>query len=358
MLWGTVYGPGDALRHILHSVSTKTDKLPESVEVMVLDSSGDLREGVGLEDLPGYLSDGEALVWCDVFSQEGGQDGPYGRLLCETFGFDPLTVEDCFTESHLPKVDDYGEYLFVVLFSFGISGDDRGMQTVEVNMYVGRNYVVCVHPRPVKELGRVREKLEAGDPFVSSSASRVAHTVLDAVVDEYLPIMDGLSARADEVEAKLLGGDEDDSVKALDELFGLKHLLTSLRRIALPQKDNVTTFTRPTTSLVPEEDQKYFQDILDHLNRVTDSIETTRDYLSSTMEIYTTRATQRINQGIQKPTAISTVILPLTFITSVYGMNFENMPELTTRYGYFVVLVILLALSGIMLYYLHRRKML
>lgn len=111
------------------------------------------------------------------------------------------------------------------------------------------------------------------------------------------------------------------------------------------------TFTRPTTTLVPDEDQKYFQDILDHLNRVMDSIETTRDYLSSTMEIYTTRATQRI----QKLTAISTVILPLTFITSVYGMNFENMPELGTRYGYFVVLAVLVALGTSMLVYLRRQ---
>ena len=338
-------------------MSTETDKLPEGVELMVLDSSGSLRDGVGLEELPGYLSDEDALVWCDIANQDGGQDGPYGRLLSEAFGFDDLTIEDCFTESHLPKVDDYGEYLFVVLFSFSISGGRRGLTTAEVDMYVGSNYVVCVHPRPIKELGRVREKLEAGDGFVSS-ASRTAHTVLDAVVDEYLPIMDALSARADEVEANLLGGDEDDSERALDELFGLKHLLTSLRRIALPQRDSVTTFTRTTTSLVPEEDQKYFQDILDHLNRVMDSIETTRDYLSSTMEIYTTRATQRINQGIQKLTAISTVILPLTFITSIYGMNFENMPELGTRYGYFVVLAVLLALSAIMLLYLHRRRML
>lgn len=331
--------------------------MPESVELVVLDSSGCLQEDVGLEELPGYLSDEDALVWCDVYSHEGGQGGPYGRLLSETFGFDELTVEDCFTESHLPKVDDYGEYLFVVLFSFGIPDGKKDINTAEVDMYVGGNYVVCVHPEPVEELGRVREKLRAGDGFVSS-ASRVAHTVLDAVVDEYLPVMDNLSARADEVEAKLLGGDEDDSVKALDELFGLKHLLTSLRRIALPQRDSLTTFTRPTTPLIPDEDQKYFQDILDHLNRVMDSIETTRDYLSSTMEIYTTRATQRINQSIQKLTAISTVILPLTFITSVYGMNFENMPELATRYGYFVVLAVLLALGAIMLYYLHRRKML
>ncbi len=105
--------------------TTSTEKLPENVELMVLDSSGNLREDVGVRELPGYLADGDALVWCDISSQDGGENRPYGRLLSETFGFDPLTVEDCFSESHLPKVDDYGEYLFVVLFSFGLSGEGQ-----------------------------------------------------------------------------------------------------------------------------------------------------------------------------------------------------------------------------------------
>ena len=148
-----------------------TQKLPESVELMILDSSGRTSgwTSCGITSAMRTRSCG-----ADVYSQEGGQDGPYGQLLSEGFGFDELTIEDCFTEGHLPKVDDYGEYLFVVLFSFGISGGNRSLKTAEVDMYVGRNYVVCVHPNPVKELGRVREKLRAGDELVSSSASRVA----------------------------------------------------------------------------------------------------------------------------------------------------------------------------------------
>ena len=205
--------------------SATTQKLPENVDLMVLDASGALREDVAPEDLPGYLSDGDSLVWCDIYSTEGGQRGPYGSLLRDVFGFDDLTIEDCFTRNYLPKVDIYDDYLFVALFSFHLSEKRPRVETVEVNMYVGENYVVCIHPRPLREVGRVRRKILARDEFVSSSPANVAHTVFDAVVDEYLPTMNRLSAMVDGIEDDLLSEDDDAPTDVLDKLFHLKHEL-------------------------------------------------------------------------------------------------------------------------------------
>jgi Mg2+ and Co2+ transporter CorA len=140
----------------------KTKNLPEDVDALVLDGSGRLQTDVGLKELLRYLSDPEALIWCDVYSTEGGQNGPYGGLLRDAFGFDDLSVEDCFTRSHLPKVDIYHEYLFIVFFSFHLSEKRRRVETVEVDMYVGNNYVVCVHPRSLRELGRARGLFSRG----------------------------------------------------------------------------------------------------------------------------------------------------------------------------------------------------
>ena len=305
---------------------TRKKNLPESVDVLVLDSSGRLREDVGLEELPYRLSDPHALVWCDIASTEGGQDGPYGRLLSETFGFDGLTIEDCFTRSHLPKVDIYDEYLFVALFSFHLSEKTGRVQTVEVDMYVGENYVVCVHPRPLRELSRVRRRLGAGNSFVSGSPASVAHTVFDAVVDEYLPIMNRLSAMVDGIEDKLLDEDLGSGTDVFDRLYHLTHELTALRRLAVPLRDVVGILMRPSTTLVPEESVAYYDDVRDHLIRVVDMIDTMRDYLMDSLDIYTTRQTQRnaeetrrVNQSVARLTAVSTLFLPLTFITSVYG---------------------------------------
>ncbi len=341
----------------------RTKNMPENVDLVVLDGSGVLRTDVGIEELPFHLSDPEALVWCDIASTEGGQEGPYGRLLRDVFGFDELTIEDCFTRSYLPKVDIYDEYLFMALFSFHLSEKTRRVQTVELDMYVGANYVVCIHPRPLRELDRVKRRLLSRNEFVISSPANVAHTVFDAVVDEYLPIMSRLSAMVDGIEDRLLDEDPEDDAAVLDSLFHLKHELTALRRLAVPLREVVSVLLRPTTSRIPEESAAYYDDVRDHLIRVVDMIDTMRDYLMNSVDIYTTQQTRRnaeetrrVNQSVARLTAVSTIFLPLTFITGIYGMNFENMPELSTRYGYFVVLGVLLTLAASMIYYLRREK--
>jgi len=225
-----------------------------------------------------------------------------------------------------------------------------------VDMYVGENYVVCIHPRPLRELDRVRRQLLSRDEFVSASPANVAHTVFDAVVDEYLPIMNRLSALVDGIEDELLAaGDASDAI--LDSLFHLKHELSALRRLAVPSRDIVGILMRPTVRLIPEESQMYYDDVRDHLVRVIDMIDTMRDYLSGSLDIYTTQQTQRINRSMQRLTAIATIFLPLTFITGIYGMNLSYIPESNWRNGFFAILVLSTFLAVGMVVYLWRKKM-
>jgi magnesium transporter len=341
----------------------RTKNLPENVDILVLDGAGELRTEVSLEELPYHLSDPEVLVWCDIASTEGGQGGPYGRVLRDVFGFDELTIEDCFTRSHLPKVDIYDEYLFVALFSFHLSEKRRRVETVEMDMYVGNNYVVCIHPRPLRELDRVRRRLLSKNEFVTSSPANVAHTVFDAVVDEYLPIMNRLSAMVDGIEDRLLDEDPEDDAVVLDSLFHLKHELTALRRLAVPLREVVGILLRPTTKRIPEESAAYYDDVRDHLIRVVDMIDTMRDYLMDSLDIYTTQQTrrnaeqtQRVNQSVARLTAVSTIFLPLTFITGIYGMNFKYMPETEWQYGFYAILMLCAVLGVGMLFYLRSKR--
>jgi magnesium transporter len=328
----------------------------EGIDLIVLERSGELRTEVDLAELPHHLSNPRSLIWCDITGTEGGQKGPHGRLLREVFGFDELTIEDCFTSNHLPKVDVYEDYLFVAFFSFHLSEKRQRVETVEVDMYVGENYVVCIHPRSLRELDRVRRRLLSGDEFVSASPSNVAHTVFDAVVDEYLPIMNRLSAMVDGIEDELLAaGDASDAI--LDALFHLKHELSALRRLAVPSRDIVGILMRPTVRLIPEESRMYYDDVRDHLVRVIDMIDTVRDYLSGSLDIYTTQQTQRINKSMQRLTAIATIFLLLTFITGIYGMNFAYMPETQLHYGFYAILALCASLTVGMLVYLWRMKM-
>jgi magnesium transporter len=327
----------------------------EDIDVIVLERSGELRTKVDLAELPHHLSNPKSLIWCDITGTEGGQQGPYGRLLREVFRFDELTKEDCFTRNHLPKVDIYDDYLFVTFFSFHLSEKRQRVETVEVDMYIGENYVVCIHPRPLRELERVRRRLLSRDEFVTFSPANVAHTVFDTVVDEYLPIMNRLSAMVDGIEDELLAaGNASDAV--LDSLFHLKHELSALRRLAVPLRDVVGILMRPTIRPISEESRMYY-DVRDHLIRVIDMIDTMRDYLSGSLDIYTTQQTQRINKSMQRLTAIATIFLPLTFLTGIYGMNFSYIPESNWRYGFYAVLALSTFLAVGMLVYLWRKKM-
>lgn len=339
-------------------------KLPENAEILILDSSGNLHADVDLEEIPGYLSAPDALIWCDISNTEGGEDGPCWSLLADTFGFDPLTIEDCLKPSRLPLVNSYGShddpYVFMVLFSFQFSEDEMLVHPTEVDLYLGRNYVVCVHPKPLPELRRVMEALRTRDEFVSSSAANMAYTALDAVTNEYQPAMEALAGRVDTLEKHLLNERRPNEPVAHleDDLFDLKNHLAMLRRILIPQRDNMNALSEPTNErLVAEESQKYFRDIRIHLDRVVDSIDAMREHLTGISEAYTTRATRLMNQQLTRLTAISTLFLPLGFITGLYGMNFVEMPELHYRYGYFVVLGVFVILIISMLRYLHRSKM-
>jgi magnesium transporter len=344
--------------------------LLNNVEIMVVDSSGNLREDVHAEELPGYLLDENALIWCNISSTEGGENSSYWQLLTSTFRFDELTVEDCFKPSLLPLVNtfanNYGSYMFMVLFSFELARaetqDQRFVCWTEVDLYLGQNYVVCVHSQPLTELDCVKKELRMGDEFVRSSAANLAYTVLDAVADAYQPAMEIFAKRVEHLKEGLLSerrpGDE--SIADLeDQLYVLKNNLAELRRLVGPQRDNMSVRSNPTDErLVSEGSQKYFQDLRIHLDRVMDSLDAMREHLTGISEAYTTRATRRMNQELMRLTAISTLFLPLGFITGIYGMNFVGMPEVHFRYGYFVVLAVFVIIIAFQVQYLRRRKML
>ena len=220
--------------------------------------------------------------------------------------------------------------------------------------------MVCVHPKPLEELQRVRDKLLSRGRFVSSSATDIAYTVLDAEVDKYQPALAILADRGVNLGKKLLGEKPpSEPVDHLeDELFDLKNHLANLRRMVIPQRDNMRALLNPPDELlIPQESRKYFEDVRSNLDRVVDTLETTREQLSGTLEAYTTRTTRRMNQQLTRLTALSTIFLPLACITGIYRMNFVDMPEIHYRYGYFAVLGVFVIIAISMVVFLRRKNM-
>ena len=266
------------------------------------------------------------ILWVDV-SNPGSQD--FDELAAQ-FGFHPLAIEDCQNGHQRPKVDEYQGYYFIVLYEALLLPDQR-LELHELNIFLGRNYLVTVHSQPIRAI-EVAERLWNGWPDLAERGTGlVAYLLIDAIVDDYLPLLDTLSDRMDDLEDQIF---EDFRPEAIEEIFRIKKQLTFLRRAVTPLRDVFNTLLRREQPIFSRETMIYFQDVFDHLIRVADTIDTLRDMLGSTMDAYLSVSGNRMNMVMKRLTSLSTILMSVTLIAGIYGMNFKIMPELDWKFGY------------------------
>ena len=266
------------------------------------------------------------ILWVDV-SNPGSQD--FDELAAQ-FGFHPLAIEDCQNGHQRPKVDEYQGYYFIVLYEALLLPDQR-LELHELNIFLGRNYLVTVHSQPIRAI-EVAERLWNGwTDLAERGTGLVAYLLIDAIVDDYLPLLDTLSDRMDDLEDQIF---EDFRPEAIEEIFRIKKQLTFLRRAVTPLRDVFNTLLRREQPIFSRETMIYFQDVFDHLIRVADTIDTLRDMLGSTMDAYLSVSGNRMNMVMKRLTSLSTILMSVTLIAGIYGMNFKIMPELDWKFGY------------------------
>ncbi len=300
---------------------------------------GLLREG-GLDALDGRAT---RPVWVDVREPEPTS---FERLAA-IFDLHPLAVEDCLHFPQRPKVDAYDQAVFLVWLVPG-SVDDSGLQTYELDIFLGRDFLITSR----------REDVDALDDVAARAAGTMArgvawllHAILDRAVDDVFPVIEGISDELGRLEDAMLDGAKPEH---LHRLHRAKRTLLALHRIVVPERDVIRGLAR-LESYVDEQAYLYFQDVGDHLARMIESVETFRDVASGTMDIYLSAQSNRMNEIMKQLTVIATIFMPLTLITGVYGMNFHYMPELTWRWGYFAVLGVMSAIAAGMVWYFRRR---
>lgn len=301
-----------------------------------------------VSEISDYCSLDDQIVWVDV-NDPTGQDF---LQLAEEFGFHPLSIEDVQKEHQRPKIEEYSGYYFIVVYEAEVTADG-GLELRELNLFLGKNYLVTVHIKPIHNIAIVERLWNEWKGHEDIGTGILAYLLIDAVVDDYMPLLDQISDRIDEVEDQIFGSF---TSEAIQTIFYSKKQLIHLRRCVAPLREVFNTLLRREIPLFQEKTYLYFQDVFDHVLRVTDTIDSMREMLSSTMEAYLSISGNRMNLIMKRLTSISTILMSVTLISSIYGMNFHIMPELEWKYGYVFALGIMLSIGIVLFVFLRRTR--
>ena len=262
------------------------------------------------------------------------------------FGLHPLLLEDIANTDQRPKLDDYETYLFLVMKMLMTS--DRGDILVEqVSFVLGRNYVLSFQENGTDVFGAVRDRLKGGKGRLRQNGSDyLMYALIDAVVDQYFTVLEMLGERIESLQERVIA---DPKPETLQDIHALKRQLLFVRRAVWPLREAMNNLSRSECPFLHEPMKLFFRDVYDHVVQIVDTIETLREMVSASLDIYLSSVSYRLNAVMRVLTVITTIFMPLSFIAGIYGMNFEHMPQLKWAWGYPMALGIMGIVAAIML---------
>ena len=306
-----------------------------------------VKSGFTAEELPELLKDEKAVIWIDMEAPTEADE----HLLLNVFHFHPLTLEDCRETRNYPKVEEFPGYLYFIVHGVRADTSPDHFNTIELDAFLGPNYVITYHHEMFRSINNVKKLVGTTPVACQRGPAFLLHQILDQIVDFYSPVLDDFDERIAKLEDDIFTLRRPNQA-ILEEIMDLKRGVLRLRRISARQMEVILRTSRGEFSLIPAAMLPFYRDIHDHIIRITDLAESYRDLISGSLDAYMSVVGNRMNEIMKVLTIFSAIMLPLTFIAGVYGMNFENMPELTTRFGYFVVLTIMVVVAiGMLLFF-------
>ncbi|MFH1075046.1 MAG: magnesium/cobalt transporter CorA [Candidatus Firestonebacteria bacterium] len=303
-------------------------------------------------DIEKYLADKSNVIWLDIEAPtEEEMD-----ILIDTFNFHTISVEDVIFPHNFPKIESFDDYLFLVIHAISTSDlDSSKISSKEINVYFGKNYIVTIHEENVRQISSIRQRCKTNPGMMAKGVDFVLHNILDSIAEGFFPILDMVNEKIDQVEEKVLFGRKNQK-EVMEEILDLKRTLLELRKTVIPQRNVYGTLTRSEISFIKPKAMIYFRDVYDHMLRITDMIEAYRELLSATMEASFTIISTRMNETMKTLTIIATFMMPLTLITSFYGMNVKA-PEFEWGFfGYLWVCGLMVLIAAGMYLYFKRNK--
>lgn len=304
-----------------------------------------------LEALRLVRADKGLLLWVDL---DHPTPEEIKSILENVFQFHPLAIEDCVSPNSLPKVEDYEDYLFIVTHAVDFSRTEK-FNTTELDLFLGRDYLVTFHTAPLRTVSTLVERITKMVGVGPRGPDRIAHSLIDLLVDNYAPVLDELRAELEELEENVLAR-ESAHKHLVNELLHVRGDFTRLRTIVRPQRDVIERLARGDSKLVRPKLLPYFRDLRDNLVRLEDTAIGYHERLLMAFDIYLNKAAFEANEGIKFLTALTAVTLPAVLVGGWYGMNFEHMPELKSPHGYLYACTLTLVSTIAMVIYLKKKK--
>jgi magnesium transporter len=274
----------------------------------------------------------EEILWYWVDFESPDQEEI--KLLSDHFKFHPLAIEDCLENLERPKVDYYDTYTF---FIFQALGEDS-LDPLEIDLFVGQNYIVTFHKPKLKEIDSVCEKVINNETIRTQGPTYLAYLILDKIVDRYFPAVYHIEDYLSEIDVRS-GGRR--FLNLIDQVFDLRADLLKLGHIVTSTRELLYRMLNSNHLKDFQNNKRHLNDIYDHLLQLSDTIESSREITKDIRDSYLSINSHRMNKIMTILTIISSIFIPLTFIVGIYGMNFDYMPELRWRYGYFLILGIM-----------------
>lgn len=271
----------------------------------------------------------------------------------QIFKLHPLILEDIVSVPQRPKIEDYQDQLLIIVHSIKPNKNEIGFTSEQISFILGKNYLLTFQEDGVDDFAKVRERIRVNQGKVRQlGADYLAYLLLDTLIDNYFPVLEDYGERIEDLEDKIV---LNPSKNTLQEIYNVRRELLALRRSIWPLRNLFNELTREDNDLISKEVYIYFRDCYYHTIQILDILETYRELASSLMDVLISSMSNKMNEVITLLTIISSIFIPLTFIAGLYGMNFEYMPELKWRWGYFASLLLMFLIAGGMIFYFWRR---
>lgn len=297
------------------------------------------------------LAEANGVTWVNV---EGLHDTQLIQRFGDVFGIHPLILEDIANTNQRPKAEDLGEHIFLVFKMLYPRRTDGDLITEQVSLLLFPKLVLTFQEEEGDVFDIIRERIRSGKGRIrAEGADYLAYSLVDAVVDHYFVVLDTLGERMEALQDLII---EKPVPETVSTIHSMRSDLIYLRKMLWPMRELVSAMERSESPLVSRANRPYWRDVYEHAVQVIDHMESLRDLLTGSLDIYMSAVSNRMNDIMRVLTVISTLFIPLTFIAGVYGMNFQHMPELGWRYGYGGLWVVMLALAGLMVAYFRRQR--